>query len=386
MKRLFTLSLCIVIMAIFCTTAGANPPPIPPNKAEALGSFKEQIEKESKEKSALESKVKAINNDLSSTKNKLIKIAQAIQKNENDLKLAEKKITSMELKKSVLEEQLRADRASIARLILALERIRRTPPEAMLALPETPYKTAQSAMIMGSIIPSVNRHADKLNKNLEMLDSVTKELNIDKSALMLKSKELKSSHEKMSVLLLKRKELYMQLSDDIKLREVAIQKISLQARNLEDLVKRIKKDEVDDRKRKKPAQKIITDDGKSRLPVSGVIRISYKQKDNFGAVSNGITIEARAGSIIVAPMSGKVQFTGAFKRYGNIVIIEHANGFHSLVAGLGDISTIVGDFIKSGEPIGILPNSSLIPRPTLYYELRKNGNPVNPAVKFPDLG
>ncbi len=382
----------MVMMLCFPAFAG-EPPPVPKNKPNILF-FNEQIDIENKEKHALQSRIKDINNELSSTKNKLISIAEAIQKSESDLKAAEQKIANMEIKKSTLEDLLDTDRASIAGLILALERIRRTPPEAMLAMDEPPYKIAQSAMIMGSIIPSINRHADKLNKNLEMLSNVTRELQADKAMLLSKSNNLKSKHKEMSDLLSKRKELYIKTNHDLKAREIAIQKISLQARSLQELVKRIDKEDEEERQRKKlvriiklkPAQKIIDDGGGARLPVSGIIRISYKQKDNVGAISKGITIEGREGSIVVAPMSGKIQFTGSFKRYGNIVIIEHANNYHSLVAGLGEIVAIVGDYIKSGEPIGILPNSSLIPRPTLYYELRKNGNPVNPSVKFPELG
>lgn len=373
--------------------ADASPPPIPQNKSEALGSFKDRIEIENKEKSALQKRIKSIDNDLSTTKNKLISVAKAIQKNEADLKIFEQKITNMELKKAILDDKLKSDRSSIAKLILALERIRRTPPEAMLAMPEAPYKTAQSAMLMGSIIPSINRHAAKLNKNLETLDSVTKQLGSEKTALLSVSKTLELSHDELSRLLLKRKQLYTQTNNDLKSREITIQKISLQASNLEDLVAKIKEDEAKEIERMKKAnitrknqQQKIIDDGNARLPISGIIRTAYKQRDNLGASSKGLTIEGRSNSIVVAPMGGKVQFTGSFKRYGNIVIIEHVNNYHSLIAGLGDITTIVGDYIKSGEPIGILPNSSLIPRPTLYYELRKNGNPVNPAIKFPDLG
>ncbi len=386
-------SLCLLTLIVFCFPANAESPPIPKSKSKAIGLFKDRIKQENKDKSVLEKKFEAINKDLSDTKNKLISIAAAIQQNEDGLKKFEQKIVNMELKKSILEDQLHTDRASIAKLILALERIRRTPPEAMIARPDSPYKTAQSAMLMGSIIPSVNRHAAKLSKNLDTLNSVTKELGAEKEELLSASKSLRLSHDELSTLLSKRRNLYEQISDDIKIREISIQKISLQAQNLADLVKRIKEDEIKEAERKKmarimrakPKPKAIKD-GASRLPVSGIIRTTYKQKDNLGAISNGLSIEGRAGSIVVAPMGGKVQFTGAFKRYGNIVVIEHQNNYHSLVAGLGNITTIVGDYIKSGEPIGILPNSSLIPRPTLYYELRKNGNPVNPAIKFPDLG
>ena len=389
------LPLCLILVTVFMSSdIYAGNPPIPKSKAKALNSFNQRIVSEEDKKNSLLKKSKSIQKDISKTKNQLIDIAKAIQDNESSLKDFEQRIANMEIKKSVLEDNLHSDRASIARLILALERIRRTPPEAMLARPENPYKTAQSAMLMGRIVPSINRHAEKLNKNLETLDSVTKELEIEKKELLATSQDLIERHKKMMGLVDKRTKLYTKTNNDIKAREASIQKVSLQAKNLEDLVTRIKQENEKEEtlraksnlKKRTKAKLRIKDDGTSRLPISGIIRTSYNQKDDLGANSKGLTIEGRTGALVVAPMSGKIQFTGAFNRYGNIVIIEHANGYHSLVVGLDKINSVVGDSIKLGEPIGLLPNSSLIPRPTLYYELRKNGKPVNPSVKFPDLG
>lgn len=392
------LFLCLVLLFIPHLPVKADTPPIPKNKQEALHSFEERLAQENKNKDILKKQSQHIHNDLASTKNKLIDTAATIQKNEDDLKNFEQRIANLEVKKSILEDDLKTDRASIAKLILALERIRRTPPEAMLARPDTPYKTAQSAMLMGSIIPSVNRHAEKLNKNLETLGRVTSDLELEKSSLLKTSKDLKVQHKKLSSLIEKRTKLFTKTNSDIVARELSIQQISLQAQNLEDLVKRIEENERKEKIRRekerkkakyitraKPHRKIM-DSGTSRLPISGIIRVGYRQADHLGAKSKGITIEGRAEALVITPMNGTIQFTGTFKRYGNIVIIEHANGFHSLIAGLDKINSVIGDHVKSGEPIGILPNSSLIPRPTLYYELRKNGKAVNPAIKFPSLG
>ena len=390
MARLF---FAAIIFLNLCLPVSAETPPVPKSKTQALDSFKQRLKEEDKEKQALEKQIKSINSNLSEIKSQLVEVAVAIQDNESDLKNFEQRIEKLERKKSLLEDKLHADRASIAKLILALERIRRTPPEAMLARPDSPHKTAQSAMLMGKIIPSVNRHAEKLNKNLETLNLVTEDLKEEKIALLKTSEELQERHTKLSSLIEKRKTLYEKTNSDIKAREVSIQKISLQAKNLEDLVQKIKEDERKEQERQKKLKAkrkknrpVIVDSGNSRLPISGIIRTGYKQKDDLGAKSKGLTIEGRAGALVIAPMNGKVQFTGAFKRYGNIVVIEHADGYHSLVAGLDKINSVVGDHVKAGEPIGILPNSSLIPRPTLYYELRKNGKPVNPAKKLPDLG
>ncbi len=384
------------MLPLFCSLARASGelPPIPKSKTVALDLFQKRIEKENREKAALQEKIKQINDSLSKTRTELVDVASSVRKNEIDLRKIEQKIANLEVRKAALQDQFNSDRASISKLIIALERIRRTPPEVMIARPDSPYKIAQSAMIMGSIIPSIDRHAAKLSKNLETLDYVTRELALEKNDLLAVLEKLEAQRKEMLLLLSKRKELYNKVNNDIKAREFFIQKISLQAKDLEELVKKIKENELAERKRlkktayllrSKPEQKIV-DDGWAQLPISGVVRTNYRQKDNLDANSKGITIEGRSGGLVVAPMSGKVQFTGEFKRYGNIIVIEHANGFHSLIAGLEEITTFVGAFIKSGEPIGILPNSSLIPRPTLYYELRKNGNPVNPAIKFPDLG
>ena len=384
--------LLIIIFLVVSTPAFAEKAPVPGRKT-TLGSIQKQLDAESEKKKELAAQAKKINKDMNKTKNRLVETAEKIQKTEQDLKNYEQRIGTLERKKSALEDKLHADRASIAKLVLALERIRRTPPEALIARPDTPYKTAQSALLMGNIIPAVNRHAEKLSKNLETLDRVTEELEDEKHRLFAAAELLKARHDDLSGLLTKRQNLYEKTNEDLKARELSIQKISLQAKNLEELVNKLKEEDRKEKERRQAARVLrqkpdvtITDSGDTRLPISGIIRTGYQQTDELGAKSKGLTIEGRAGALVIAPMNGKVEFAGSFKRYGNIIIIEHANSYYSLIAGLDKISTVVGDLVESGEPIGILPDSSLIPRPTLYYELRKNGKAVNPAQKFPDLG
>ena len=97
----------------------------------------------------------------------------------------------------------------------------------------------------------------------------------------------------------------------------------------------------------------------------------------------GVVIESRPRSTVVAPMSGKILYANKFKNYGKLIIIEHKDGYHSLVAGLGKIDTVVGQVVIAGEPLGTLSvTSTQGGRPTLYYELRKNGKSVNPSKKL----
>jgi len=363
------------------------------NSDSELQSIKSQLLENKTKKGELDKKISKISKELEIIRGNLIKAAISIRKNEEKLEYVEKRIKDLETKKTNIEATLQSERVSIIKLIMILERIRKTPPQAMIARPETPYKTAQSALLMENIIPSVKRHAENLKNNLETLQRVSNELKIEKVSLIKETKSLKNKNVELLKLVNKKEKIYKKVNRNIKAQELTISAISSRAKNLEDLVKKIKEEENKEFKRQKTAQIfrkkpdfILKDSGQSQLPISGIIRVGYHKKDDLGSKSNGITIEGRSGGLIIAPMSGKIQFTGTFKRYGNIVIIEHKDGFHSLIAGIDKISTNIGDFVKSGEPIGVLPDSSLIPRPKLYYELRKNGSPVNPSVKFSGLG
>jgi septal ring factor EnvC (AmiA/AmiB activator) len=118
--------------------------------------------------------------------------------------------------------------------------------------------------------------------------------------------------------------------------------------------------------------------------------VHFGQTDTEGAVSKGLTIAAKAGAPVVAPLDGSVMFAGPFRGYGQILIVEHAHGYHSLIAGLGRIDTTVGRQVLAGEPVGVMgtPNGGAPEgRPDdgfgagplkLYFELRRNGQPVNP--------
>ncbi len=388
-SALFTLALCVASLQAHATSQ----PPIPKSKTEALNTYQDKLKEEKENKKTLTHKAKKLDKKISQVQTEMINLGNDILDNEAHLKKIENRIIKLEIRKSVLDDQLKNDRASIAKLVLALERIRRTPPEAMLARPETPYKIAQSALLMGDIIPSINRHAEKLKKNLTTLNTVQTELEVDLESARKTGQELEKKHKSLKQLSAQNKSLFAQTNKNLKASEINIKKISLQAKDLAELVKKIKEEEKKEHERqakakiKKPKLKPLPkSSGKSRFPISGIIKTAYNQKDQTGSKSKGLTFEGRPGGIVTTPINGRISYTGNFKRYGNIIIIEHEGGYHSLIAGVSDITTNIGQDVKTGEPIGLLPKSTLNPHPTLYYELRKNGKPTNPSVKFSDLG
>ncbi len=125
-----------------------------------------------------------------------------------------------------------------------------------------------------------------------------------------------------------------------------------------------------------------------RMPVSGSVVTRYGQKiTRAGSTTpaKGIVIETRHGARVVAPYDGKVAYAGPFKSYGRILIIEHGNRYHSLLAGLDRIDAIVGQWVLAGEPVGVM-STSPARTPELYMELRRTGRPINPLPWLAQTG
>jgi len=114
-----------------------------------------------------------------------------------------------------------------------------------------------------------------------------------------------------------------------------------------------------------------------RIPARGRVVLRYGQSRADQGASKGISIRARGGAQVVAPYDGQVVYAGPFRRYGQILIIEHGGRYHTLLAGLDRIHAVVGQWLLAGEPVGVLgsPQSG---HPELYFELRRAGQPINP--------
>ncbi len=384
----------ILVLALACQSSiafASSDIPVPRSKANILQNYKKQLSEVQEKEQALRSQLADLEKELENTRSELVKLAADIKDNESKSQNLETRISSAEHEHEKLLSRLKSDYGSIGNLILALQRIKRVPPEAMLARPKAPLETARSAMLLNSTLPSLLDRAEGLRKDLDRLDELQRGLQSDRKKLLDESRELELRKQRMSGLLDKRKMLFNQTRGEHKEQQEVMSRIARKANDLEELVEKLEQNKKRAQARKlahkavmlspppAPAEPTIqSKPGKALFPVTGTIRINYGENDELGAVSNGITIDGRSGGVVVAPMDGVVRFAGPFKRFEQLIIVEHDGGYHSLIAGLARIDTVAGRSVQKGEPLGILDDSQA----SMYYELRRNGAPVNPSVKF----
>jgi|GEM_PF-3444182 len=126
--------------------------------------------------------------------------------------------------------------------------------------------------------------------------------------------------------------------------------------------------------------------GTLRPPVSAELSAGYgpqKQANSMSYVRHtGLTWTLKQGSPVQAVAAGLVVFAGRMEGFGELLILDHGQQYHSVYAHLKELDVKVGDTIERGVVIGKSGETGSFDGPKLYFELRKNGHPINPTPWF----
>jgi len=122
--------------------------------------------------------------------------------------------------------------------------------------------------------------------------------------------------------------------------------------------------------------------GRLPWPTEGRIVTGYGAQvhPRFGTRTfrNGVDIEAAVGRDVLAVHAGHVIYTGWFKGYGNLIIVDHGNEYYTLYAHIAEIEAKEGDDVRQGQRIGTVGDTGSLAGPRLYFEVRYQGKPQDP--------
>jgi septal ring factor EnvC (AmiA/AmiB activator) len=119
------------------------------------------------------------------------------------------------------------------------------------------------------------------------------------------------------------------------------------------------------------------------FPVNGKIvnrfgRIRDKRFQSY-IINNGLNLKVKKGTEVHPIYQGSVLFAGSLEGYGNLIILGHGDKYHSLYGHLEKILVQTGDYVYEDRPIGLSGDSGSLVGETLYFELRHEGKPIDPA-------
>lgn len=398
----------LVSGAVFAAQEPAN---IPLNEAKkALKGSQSRIEQIQKDAATLES-------ELSGIRQKLVEVTAALRKQEAILMDLESKESTLSTRKKKAEKTLQAKRDEISHLLQSLIRLSRTPPEAVIAMPGELRDTLQAAGILSQMTESIRRKTLELDALLVQLERDSLQLAETKETLEQEIAKIELARTALDKQLKTRRRIQKQLNREQSEENEKLASLSQKVSSLQELLTKIEEEraklplhaklsvfpkpkpaipsyasnwsvastrQVATAKpaQTKPSRSFKQAKGRLKLPVIGTIQNRFGEKIRKNETHKGLTIASRQGAEVISPLEGKVIFTGPFLEYGKMVILRYDNGYHLLLAGLGEINCTAGQEISAGEPVGRMGHSATGNRSSLYLELRQGSKAIDPAPWF----
>ncbi len=239
-----------------------------------------------------------------------------------------------------------------------------------------------------SLIKRYNSTINVLNQKLKKLQMFEAELQKEQESfkkLEASYKEKKNQQEKLLVSIRKDKSHYENMIKELRESSNKIMRIIEESNRKERELKKKKGIEPKPgiRDEDLPEYSAFTKlKGKLPWPVIGTIAIPYgSQTDplfNLPVFRSGIHIKTSPNSQIKAVYEGKVVFAESFKGFGQLVILNHGGGYHTLYGNLSRIFLQNGAIIQERQVIGEVGESQLIGTYGLYFEIRYKGKALNP--------
>ncbi len=368
--------------------------------------------------------IAAIDKDGPRLNEELVAAANREREAETNVAVSETKIAGIEAEADGVKKSLSDNRAALAEVLAALQRIGRSPPPAVLVRPEDALASVRSAILIGAVLPEMRGEVDKVAADLQRLVGLKNQSAAERDRFRQAVTDLKDEQTRIARLMDERQRSrgdQQKLLEDERKR---LQDLTDKATSLRDLVARLDTDNGlrgtaspgtavgPNGQPKQPDQKSVTGEpgnvvrlqpairfvdarGRMGLPAIGQIVKSFGEDDGAGGTMKGIRLATRDGARVTSPCDGSVMFAGAFRSYGKLLIIDGGDGYHVVMAGMDRIDVERGQFVLAGEPVGVMGARRLASTspelaassPLLYVEFRKDNTSIDPApwwVRTPD--
>ncbi|MBY5438417.1 murein hydrolase activator EnvC family protein [Rhizobium leguminosarum] len=406
--------------------------PAPPDPAAELAAKRDQTRAELEtlsktislsidKVSALQQSIADLEKNTESIRQALIDSAARRKALEKQILESEKKLADLGVEEDGIRRSLHERRGLLAEVLAALQRMGRNPPPALLVTPDDALASVRSAILLGAVVPGIRKETDKLAADLASLAALQTASAAEKTSLTATMTDGIEEERRMDLLLAENDKLSRSNAAELGAERKHSEELAGKATSLEGLVASMEseigsvRDAAAAARQAEENRKLLTDEqraqakaladsgvpdknriapaypfgelkAKLEVPVTGDILRQFGDADGTGHEAMGMTVATNPETVVTAPADGLVVFAGAFRSYGQMIILDTGDGYHLVLSGMDTINTRQGKFVFSGEPLAVMGAKRVASatalaletnRPTLYIEFRKDGKPVD---------
>ena len=307
----------------------------------------------------------ALSREVEDLRRQLVQLGGAQSVDEGQALRQRARLERLQRQELALKEDIGANRSRLARLLGALQLYQRDPPPPLFVHARSARNAARAAVLMKAVTPELNRRGRELSARADTIRRVRRQVAAASELLFLTESELADRRAEIERLIAQKSNLERRLTGDAGEAEAAARELAAQANSLGDLVSDLAA--LD--RAPRPAVNMSL-----RPPVQGRLVGRFGQPAAAGR-AEGLTWRTNSSAQVLAPADARVEYVGPLKGYGLVVILSPGEPYHVVLAGLDEAASGAGRSVVAGEPIGRMANRT----PELYLEVRRGGEPVDPA-------
>ncbi|MDF1794060.1 MAG: peptidoglycan DD-metalloendopeptidase family protein [Thalassobaculaceae bacterium] len=447
MRRLASIPVLLTALVILAPIARAQTVDDPTAE---LRRIEQALESERATGSRLDRLAGALADEIDRLRAQMAVAATRAQRTETNMLDTEQTLDTLRQEAKDKRARLLERRQELSQLAGALQRLARHPPETLLLVGRAPIDTVHTGILLESAIPRINAQAKDLRRELDTLATLEADIRAQRDRLDLAAEDLDAERAQLTALAAEKADLLTGTRTKASNTAEEVRALSESARSLRELIDRLEARVATEAEEQRKLTALVTpkprpgtairpeDDhgeplpipsgngsvatalprqpvpqqtaalppapplsgarGHLFAPVAGTVIQRYGKGGTAGLTNQGLLLRTRPGALVIAPHDGIVLYAGPFEGFGRILIIEHGDGYHTLLAGLARVDLSVGTRVLAGEPVGAMAaedraagrvgtenTTSGSTAPELYLELRHNGDPIDPLPWFAGL-
>ncbi|MYZ48659.1 murein hydrolase activator EnvC family protein [Propylenella binzhouense] len=381
-----------------------------------LDSIRRSMVVSEKRQAALRAEIEGLETDRAKLSSDLIATAERMRRTESEIGEIEMRLDRLHANEDGVRQSLANRRAVLVDVLMALQRMGRSPPPALLSQPKDAVGAIRSSILASAVLPEIKVEAEALAADLQELTQLGARIGEERERLKQRYAALGEEQSRIDILVKTKREQRRQTEAALRAEQQKSAELAEQAESLSQLIGSLEKElgsaaeagrqaaktgEISkpanrteakrrfaDTSRIAPAVRFADAKGLLTKPVAGQDMLGFGQPDGLGGAAQGLSIAAFPGASVVSPADGWVVYAGPFRSYGQVLILNTGDGYHIVLAGMERIDAALGQFVLSGEPVAVMgarrlasigdvdPNSA---QPILYVEFRKDGAAIDPT-------
>ena len=337
---------------------------------QAISTLEGNLQRQRGEKDSLQQQLKSI-------ELKASRVSGNIRQSRTEIAATEQQLSELAKTKQQLQRDIAQQRSAIAEQIRMTHRTGSEEPIKLLLNQQDPQKLARVFKYYDYLLAARSEKIEQFKADIDQLTALEETINKHKIRLARSRKTLESERRALVAAMDDRTDTLQQVQQQLRSGRQQLLSLQGQRDELQALIDTVER----------AAAKLVppTDypsfsasKGKLRWPVAGSVSQRFGSRRTGDLRWQGLLIKAESGIAVRAVHHGRVVFSNYLRGFGLLIIVDHGDGYMSLYAHNQVLLKDTGTWIQSDEIVARTGNTGGLERPALYFEIRRQGSPVDP--------